>query len=123
MGGMDEQRYCRLRVIGDNLDLAGPAAALRALAKHLRDAPATTEVTIRNGAVRQERTAGPLHIELTGSPTLGLAGADDDLRAVWDALETVAAESETGAGSGTAPHRHVARLVITADWPAAPDGL
>ncbi|WP_432988812.1 hypothetical protein [Dactylosporangium sp. CA-233914] len=107
----------RLRVFGDNLDLIGPPAALRALATSLREAGAAVEVPIRNGAVAQERTEGPLAIELRGAPpTLHLTGADDALKEFWTALEAVAAETETAEpGAGAAPHRHVGPLVITGD--------
>ncbi|WP_426511570.1 hypothetical protein ACPPVO_13640 [Dactylosporangium sp. McL0621] len=114
---MDDQRYLRLRVIGENLDLAGSPASLRALAALLRDAGPVAEVAIRNGAVAQERTEGPLVIELRGAPTLHLRGADDALKEVWAALEAVAAEvPEPGRA---APHRHVEpagsrALVVTA---------
>jgi hypothetical protein len=113
--GMDDQRLCRLRVHGDDLDLAGPPAALRALAATLRGAGDAVEVAIRNGAVVQHRAGGPLAIELRGAPTLHLRGDDAGLAAVWTALETVAAETETAAGDEAAPHRHVGVLVVTGE--------
>nr|BFE61710.1 hypothetical protein GCM10020063_062360 [Dactylosporangium thailandense] len=118
---MDDQRYCRLRVIGDNLDLTGSPAALRALADLLREAGPAVRVPIRNGAVVQERAEGPLVIELRGSPTLHLRGAGDALKDVWAALEAVAAEAPVA--GRPAPHRHVERLVITAEAEAADEDL
>jgi hypothetical protein len=132
-GPMDDQRYCRLRVIGENLDLAGSPSALRALAEQLRAAPPTTEIRLRNGLVVQEQTAGPLAVALRGSPSLHLTGAPDNLELVWSALESVAAEAEAADGQGVEPHRHIEHtgpddtrrapgtrpLVITADWPVS----
>jgi hypothetical protein len=122
---MDDQRQCRLRVIGDNLDLAGTPAALRALAAVLRAAGDAVEVPIRNGVVAQERGDGPLAIALRGAPTLHLAGDEEGLAQVWAALETVAgeAEAEMVVPGGAAPHRHVEppgsrALVVTADQEA-----
>ncbi|MEV8512101.1 hypothetical protein [Dactylosporangium sp. NPDC051484] len=122
---MNDQRYCRLRVIGDNLDLAGSPAALRALAAVLRGAGPAIEVPIRNGAVAQERAAGPLAIALRGAPTLHFSGDDDGLAAVWAALEAVADETETAQPGGTAPHRHVEpdgsrSLVVTGEREDSP---
>ncbi|WP_344618376.1 hypothetical protein [Dactylosporangium salmoneum] len=110
---MDDQRHCRLRVHGDDLDLAGSPAALRALAATLRGAGPEVQIAIRNGAVVQQRAGGPLAISLRGAPTLHLSGGDEDLAAVWAALETVAAETE--AGTVADPHRHVGSLVVTGE--------
>src|SRR4051794_34707237 len=115
---MDDQRYCRLRVIGENLDLAGSPDALRALAVLLRDAGPDIEVPIRNGAVVQVRGDGPLVIELRGAPTLYLTGGDEALKEVWVALDAVAAEAPVPGQA--APHRHVEPdgsrgLVVTAE--------
>ncbi|MGI5243525.1 hypothetical protein [Dactylosporangium sp. CA-139066] len=117
---MDDQRLCRLRVHGDDLDLTGPAQSLRALADALRGAADTLEIPIRNGAVVQRRAEGPLAIELRGSPTLHLSGAPDELAAVWSALDSVA--TATDAGTEDSPHRHVGRLVVTGERPS-PDDL
>ncbi|GAA3456360.1 hypothetical protein [Dactylosporangium matsuzakiense] len=123
---MDQR--CRLRVIGENLDLAGSPAALRELAAALRSAGPAVEVPLRNGAFAQERGDGPLVIELRAAPTLVVRGADAALDEVWTALEAVAAAvPEDGAA---APHRHVEPagsrgLVVTldADDPLAALGL
>ncbi|MFI5909544.1 hypothetical protein [Dactylosporangium sp. NPDC051541] len=115
---MDDQQYCRLRVIGENLDLAGSPAGLRALASTLREGGAAVTVPMRNGSVRQERGDGALVIELRPAPTLYLRGSDSALEEVWAALEAVAgAIPEEGAA---APHRHVEPagsrgLVVTLD--------
>jgi hypothetical protein len=115
---MDDQRYCRLRVHGNDLDLAGPPAALRALAELLRTAGPAIEIPIRNAAVTQHRADGPLSIELRGSPTLHLRGTADELSAVWSALDAVATETESTATPD--PHHHVGVLVITGERPAEP---
>ncbi|WP_433059553.1 hypothetical protein [Dactylosporangium sp. CS-033363] len=114
---MDDQRQCRLRVIGENLDLAGSPAALTALAQLLREAGPSAEIAIRNGAVVQERADGGLVIELRPAPTLYLRGDEGALKEVWAALDAVAAAvPEAGKPD---PHRHVEpagskALVITA---------
>jgi hypothetical protein len=118
---MDDQRHCRLRVHGNDLDLTGPAASLRALAAVLRGAGDTLEVPIRNAAVFQQHAPGPLAIELRGSPTLHLSGTPDELSAVWSALESVAEATDTG--TENSPHRHVGRLVVTGERPARDDDL
>jgi hypothetical protein len=114
---MNDERSCRLRVHGDDLDLAGTPAALRALAATLRAAPATHEVQILNATVVQQHTEGPLAVELRGSPSLHLQGTPAALAEVWSTLETVA--TATDADTEPDPHRHVGRLVVTGERNAA----
>jgi hypothetical protein len=110
---MTDRLDCRLRMHGDDLDLAGPPAALRALASTLREGGPALEVAIRNGLVVQERAEAPLSITLRGGPTLHLRGDDAGLARVWAALEAVAADTEST--DDPAPHRHVDQLVVTGD--------
>lgn len=117
---MDDQLPCRLRVAGDVFDLAGPPAALRALAGRLRAAGDVFEQRIRNGALVQRRGDSDLAVQLRGGPELHVTGSPDALAVLWAALEVVADEAEaTPSADGPAPHRHIEALTVTAERPAA----
>jgi hypothetical protein len=57
---MNDHRLCRLSTSDGELELAGPPAALRALALLLREPQERVEAHISGGVVVQERTEGQL---------------------------------------------------------------
>jgi hypothetical protein len=130
---MSPHRPCRLSTAGGELELAGPPAALHALARLLRETQGRVEVRISGGAVVQEQTEGPLTVSLHGADTLHLAGGPQYLDIIWDALDVVAEEAEEAEHRGVNRHQHIeylppndryrspasVPLVILSDWPDA----
>ncbi|MDO3683439.1 hypothetical protein [Micromonospora sp. C28ISP2-4] len=129
---VDDHRRCRLSVSDDELELAGPPTALRALSRLLRQQTEPIEVAVTDGVVGQEATAGPLLVGLQGGTTLHFSGGREYLGIIWDALDGVAEQAE--AADDRAVHRHLhieyfpgddyrspdsVPLVIVADWPEA----
>ncbi|THV36488.1 Imm32 family immunity protein [Glycomyces buryatensis] len=124
-------RLCRLSTSGGELELAGPPAALRALALLLRETQGRVEAQVSGGAVVQERTAGPLTVSLRGADRLHLAGGHRYLDIVWDALDGVAEQAEDAADREVKRHQHIeylppddeyrsplsVPLIIVSDWP------
>lgn len=139
MGGMNEnapmsdQGLCRLSISEGELELAGPPAALRALAQLLRHCAEPVELAITGGTVAQTVTSGPLLVVLEGTNTLRFSGGHEYLEIIWDALDGVAEQAETAGERGANRHQHIehlpgdeyrssdsAPLVIVADWPDEP---
>ncbi|MGC4895368.1 Imm32 family immunity protein [Micromonospora sp. DT31] len=129
---MDDHRRCRLSVSDDELELAGPPVALRALSRLLRQHAEPFEVAVTDGAVGQEATAGPLLVSLQGGTTLHFSGGPEYLDIIWDALEGVAEQAETADDRTVRRHQHIEHfpgddyrspgsvpLIIVADWPDA----
>jgi hypothetical protein len=121
---------CRLSFSEDDLELAGPPAALRALAVLLRHHAEPVEVSVTGGTVAQHVTSGPLLVDRQGATTMRLSGGREYLDIVWDALDGVADEAETTDDRGVNRHQHIeylpddeyrstnsVPLVIVADWP------
>ncbi|MFG2066707.1 hypothetical protein ACGFKZ_07610 [Micromonospora tulbaghiae] len=130
---VEDHRRCRLSVSDDDLELAGPPAALRALGRLLRQHAEPFEVGITGGVISQEATEGPLLVSLQGGTTLHLSGGREYLDIIWDALDGVAEQAETADDRRINRHQHVeylpgdgyrspdsVPLVIVADWPDAP---
>ncbi|MCP2323349.1 hypothetical protein HDA40_001856 [Hamadaea flava] len=130
---MDHHRRCRLSADDGEVELAGPPAALRALARLLRQHPEPIEVAITGGVVCQEATAGPLLVRLQAGTTLHFSGGREYLDIIWDALDGVAEQTETADDQTVNRHQHIeylpgdhyrspdsVPLVIVADWPDAP---
>jgi hypothetical protein len=69
----------RLSVGGDELQIAGPPAPLRALSGLLRRHTEPVEVTTTGEAVAQEVTAGPLLISRRDRTMLSVSGGDEYL--------------------------------------------
>ena len=126
---MDDLRRCRFSVSDDELELAGPPTALRALSRRLRQG--TESIAIADGSLVQEVTSGPLIVGFRDPATLHLSGGREYLDIVWDALDGVAEQAESGDERGVNPHVHIeyfpgdeyrsprsVPLVIVADWPA-----
>jgi hypothetical protein len=130
---MHDHQGCRLSVDGGELELAGPPAALRALAWHLRRHGEPLEIAIAGGSVAQEITSGPLLVGLRGASTLHFSGGRDSLDIIWDALDGVAEQAMTAKDRHINRHQHIeyfpddehrspnsVPLVIVADWPEPP---
>jgi hypothetical protein len=130
---VNHRRHCRLSVSGDELQIAGPPAALRTLSGLLRRHTEPVEVTITGGTVAQEVTAGPLLISRRDRTTLSVSAGRDYLDIFWDALDGVADQAETAEERGVNRHQHIEYrpgddyrspdslpLVIVADWPDDP---
>ncbi|WP_177154884.1 Imm32 family immunity protein [Glycomyces harbinensis] len=124
-------RLCRLSTSDGELELAGPPAALRALALLLRETQGRVEAQVSGGVVVQERTEGPLTVSHRGEDTLHLAGGHQYLDIVWDALVGVAEQAEGAEDRGVSRHQHIeylppddeyrspvsVPLIILSDWP------
>ncbi|MER7283768.1 hypothetical protein ABT369_56065 [Dactylosporangium sp. NPDC000244] len=128
---MDDHRHCRLSVSGGELELAGPPAALCALARLLRGHAEPVEVAIAGGTLVQEVTSGPLLVSLPGTTVLHLSGGLEYLDIIGDALDGVADQAETAEDRGAHRHQHIEYLhedqyrspdsiplIIVADWPS-----
>lgn len=107
---MNLYRLCRLSTSDGELELAGPPAALRALALLLRGAQGKVEAQVSGGAVVQEPTEGPLTVSLRGEDMLHLAGGRRYLDIVWDALDGVAEQAEAAEDRGVSRHQHIEYL-------------
>ncbi|SCL68648.1 hypothetical protein GA0070606_4837 [Micromonospora citrea] len=127
---MVDHRLCRLSVRDDELELAGPPAALRALSRLLRQHAAPVEVAVTGGVVSQKVTAGPLLVSLEGGTTLRLTGGRECLDIIWGALDGLAEQAETADDRTVHRHLHIEHspgdeyrspdsvpLIIVADWP------
>ncbi|MGY0004669.1 Imm32 family immunity protein [Micromonospora sp. I033] len=128
---MNDHRLCRLSTSGGELELAGPPAALRALALLLRKPQERVEAQVSGGVVVQERTEGPLTVSLRGDDTLHLAGGHRYLGIAWDAFDGVAEQAESAEDRGVRRHQHIeylapddeyrsprsVPLIIVSDWP------
>ncbi|MGW4497467.1 Imm32 family immunity protein [Micromonospora sp. NPDC004336] len=127
---MDDHRRCRLSVSDDELELAGPPAALRALSRLLRQHGEPFEVAVTDGVVGQEVTAGPLLVSLEGGTTLRFSGGREYLDIIWDALDGLVEQAETADDRAVHRHLHIEHspgdeyrspdsvpLIIVADWP------
>ncbi|WP_204038279.1 Imm32 family immunity protein [Micromonospora qiuiae] len=107
---MDDHRLCRLSVSDGEVELAGPPAALRTLARLLREHADPVEATITGGTVVQTETVGPLLVSLDGEATLHLSGDRECLGIVWDALDGVAEQAETADDRAVHRHQHIEHL-------------
>ncbi|MFU8875783.1 hypothetical protein [Micromonospora sp. SL4-19] len=129
---MNDYRLRRLSTSDGDLELAGPPAALRALARLLREPRERVEAQVSGGVVVQERTAGPLTVSLRGEAMLHLSGGHRYLGILWDALDGVAEQAESAEDRGVHRHQHIeylpddeyrspesVPLVIVSDWPEA----
>ncbi|MEU2662277.1 Imm32 family immunity protein [Micromonospora sp. DT46] len=127
---MEDHRRCRVSVSDDELELAGPPAALRALSRLLRQHAEPIEVAVTDGVVSQKATAGPLLVGLQGGTTLHFSGGREYLDIIWDMLDGVAEQAETADDRTVRRHQHIeylpgddyrspdlVPLVIVADWP------
>lgn len=127
---MDDHLRCRLETSGGEIELAGPPAALRALARLLRDAPKVCRLKIRNGLVVQVKGEGALLVQQQDGPILRLSGDDARLEIVWSALEGVAEAADIATDRTVSRHAHIEYfpgddyrspdsepLIVIADWP------
>ncbi|MFF0723058.1 hypothetical protein [Micromonospora sp. NPDC003816] len=121
--------FAAYSVSDGEVELAGPPAALRALARLLRAPAEPVEATITGGVVVQTETIGPLLVSLDDAP-LHFSGGRECLDIVWDALDGVAEQAETADDRAVHRHQHIEYLpgddypapeciplVIVADWP------